>query len=201
MTNNQVLQNDILRYKKNSLPAKLALFGLVFNVLYFCLLYGFKNPTDAQANASWFVTILIAGSVLLTLVMLLVNFLASEGIKSYKKGYCIILLVLAIIQIARIFIYPIYVLQHTEFSLTYFWIRTGSSTFPGIMMIVWLCASAVCLIASSIVGFINCTKRERHIASIESGEVNIDALFEEERKHMEAGINADSTKTAKEEVK
>ena len=170
-------------------------------MLYFCLLYGFKNPTDSSANTSWFVTILIAGSVLLTLVMLLVNFLASEGIKNYKKGYCIVLLVLAVIQLARIFIYPIYIFQHTEFSLTYFWIRTGTSTFPGIMLIVWLCASAACLFASAVTGFINCTKLEKHVASIESGEINIDALFEEERKQMEAGINADSTKIAKEEVK
>lgn len=193
MTHNEILKNDVLRYKKNSLPANLALLGLVFGALYFCILYGFKEPTDANNETSWFATILIGASVILTLVMLLTNFLASEGIKSYKKNYCIVLLILAAIQIARIFIYPVsYVLQHTaegEFVLSYFWIRTNNSVFPGIMMIVWLCASAACLIASAIIGYINCTKLENHLKAVESGEIDIDALFEEEKKQMEAGEN------------
>lgn len=182
--NKQLLQTDTLRYKKNKLPANLALIGLLFNLLYFCILYGFKSPSDSSGNSSWFTTILIGGSVILTLVMLLANFLASEGIKNYKKHFCIVLIVLAIIQVARIFIYPLYVLQHSEFTLTYFWIRTTTSTFPGIMMIIWLCASAASLIASAVTGYINCVRLEKHIEAINTGKLDVDQLFKSDKEEL-----------------
>ena len=123
----KILQNDLLRYKKNSLAGNLALLALAFNALYFCLLYSFKVSTFSDGSASWFSTILMGFSVILTLVMLLTNFLASEGIKGYKKQFCIVLIVLGAIQIARIFVYPLYVFQHEEFTVTYFWIRNISN--------------------------------------------------------------------------
>ena len=203
MDNNMLLQRDTLRYKKNSLPANLALLALLFNCLYFCLLYAFKNAVLSDGSATWFSSILIGASVILTLVMLLTNFLASEGIKGYKKHFCIVLLVLALIQIARIFIYPLYVLQHGEFTVTYFWIRNSSNIFLGIVLIIWLCASAACLIASAVIGFINCTKLENHLAAIEKGEVDIDKFFQEAKQEMLAGENVQSAETVEvaEEVK
>lgn len=196
MDNLKVLKRDTLRYKKNSLPANLALLGLLFNCLYFCILYGFKTSTmsiDGETQTTWFATILIGASVILTLVMLLVNFLASEGIKGYKKHFCIVLLVLAAVQIARIFIYPSYVLKYSEqFNLTYFWIP-GNGTLPGIMMIVWLCASAACLIASAIIGYINCRELESHLAEVESGKVNMDEFFARDRDEIVASTSADNS--------
>ena len=203
MDNLKVLKRDTLRYKKNSLPANLALLGLLFNCLYFCILYGFKTSTmsiDGETQTTWFATILIGASVILTLVMLLVNFLASEGIKGYKKHFCIVLLVLAVIQIARIFIYPLYVMQHSEFTVTYFWIRNASNVFLGIMLVVWLSLSAACLIASAVIGYINCTKLESHLAAIESGEVNVDEFFQEAKQEMLAGT-PDNAGAKAEEVK
>ena len=199
MDNTLLLQRDTLRYKKNKLPANLALLGLAFNCLYFCLLYGIKVSAFADGTITWFSNILIGGSVILTLVMLLINFLASEGIKGYKKNYSIVLLVLAVIQIARIFIYPLYVFRYDDFNVTYFWVRNGGHIFMGIMMVIWLCASAACLIASAVLGYINCKLLENHMAAIESGEVNIDEQFAEAKKEMLGGSD-DGSSIVSEEV-
>lgn len=194
---NKVLQDDLLLYNKNKLPATLALLGLVFNVLYFCVFYGIYTPRFADGTTTWFAQIIIGGSVILTLVMLLTTFLASEGIKAYKKKYAIVLIVLAVIQFARIFIFPIYVLQHQELTRTYFWIRTGNSTILGVMMIVWLCLSIACLVASAIIGYAQCARREKHIREVESGAVDITSIIKETEAEIVAGGN-----TAKsEEVK
>lgn len=200
MDNNMLLQRDTLRYKKNSLAANLALLALLFNCLYFCLLYAFKNAVLADGSSTWFSNILVGASVILTLVMLLTNFLASEGIKGYKKHFCIVLLVLAVIQIARIFIYPLYVMQHSEFTVTYFWIRNASNVFLGIVLVVWLSLSAACLIASAVIGYINCTKLESHLAAIESGEINVDEFFQEAKQEMLAAT-PDNAGAKAEEVK
>lgn len=86
MDNTKILQDDLLRYKKNSLPANLTLLGLVFDMLYFCILYAFTQPNLTEGSQpTWFVSILIGFSVILTLVTMLVMFLASEGIKGYKR--------------------------------------------------------------------------------------------------------------------
>lgn len=174
----KIVNTDIMRYKTNRLPAMLALLSLVFNVLYFCLLYGFKN--------SFFSNWKIGVSVVITLVTLLFTFLASEGIKGYNKKYCIMLLVLAAIQIIRIFILPIQALQNDlsgaenpALSVRYFGMDLSSQAYCAIL-IIWLSLSATCLIASAVLGYINCTRLEKFNAAIEKGEIDIDAALREE---------------------
>lgn len=174
----KIVNTDIMRYKTNRLPAMLALLSLVFNVLYFCLLYGFKN--------SFFSNWKIGVSVVITLVTLLFTFLASEGIKGYNKKYCIMLLVLAAVQIIRIFILPIQALQNDlggaenpALSVRYFGMDLSSQAYCAIL-IIWLSLSAACLIASAVLGYINCTRLEKFNAAIEKGEIDIDAALREE---------------------
>ena len=174
----KIVNTDIMRYKTNRLPAMLALLSLVFNVLYFCLLYGFKN--------SFFSNWKIGASVVITLVTLLFTFLASEGIKGYNKKYCIMLLVLAAVQIIRIFILPIQALQNDlggvenpALSVRYFGMDLSSQAYCAIL-IIWLSLSAACLIASAVLGYINCTRLEKFNAAIEKGEIDIDAALREE---------------------
>lgn len=176
---NPVIQADILRYKKNKLPAMLALLGLVFNCLYFCLLYGVKASRDSSGDFTKWVTIEIGISVILTLVVLLVTFLSSEGIKGYNKKYAIPLLVIAVFQIIRIFFYPLYGLNKNLLTVPYFWIYPETSAFEFTMMIIWLCASSASLIASAVLGYIRCIKLEKHLKAIESGELDIDAVLKE----------------------
>ena len=99
MEKNPVIQGDILRYKKNKFAASFALLALVFNCLYFTVLY-------AICTAELY-RLAIGVSVILNLVILLSGFYASEGIKGYNKKFAIVLLVLAVIQIIRVFYYPV----------------------------------------------------------------------------------------------
>lgn len=200
MDNKKILQSDILRYKSNKLPATLALLGLVFNVLYFCLLYGFKTVYVSDGVTTKFVRIEIGFSVILTLVTLLVAFLASEGIKGYKKKFGIVLLILAAFQIIRIFGYPLYGLQNDLLTIPYFWIRPENSVFEFIMMLIWLLASAGCFIASAVLGYMRSVQLEKHLAAVESGEVDMDAVFKavDEEEDAAAAKDAPSAETVKE---
>lgn len=174
--NLKVVRDDILRYKKNKLSSSLALGGLVFNCLYFCLLYGLSDL--------YFSKITIGISVVLTLVTLLFIFLSSEAIKNYDKRYSIVLLVIAAIQIIRIFGIPLDALTHdvkegtSVMNVSYFGINMNSqATYT--MLVIWLVASAAMLIASAVTGYISATRLEAHMKSVEQGEVSMDAILTE----------------------
>lgn len=175
--NQEILHSDIMRYKTNKLPASLALLGIVFSCLYFCLLYGYKT--------SFFSMWKIGISVMLTLVLLLVTFLSSEGIKAYKKNYSYVLLVLAIIQIIRMFGLPLEALKHDNglvagdvraLDIRYFGADL-SSTASYVILVIWLAASAACLLAAAIIGYINCVKLEKFQKEVESGAVDVDKVL------------------------
>ncbi|MGN0823903.1 MAG: hypothetical protein ACI4MB_02400 [Candidatus Coproplasma sp.] len=190
---NATIESDTLLYRKNKLPATLALLGLVFNCLYFCLLYGIKDRTGETRWSQ----IDIGVSVILTLVLLLVTFLASEGIKGYNKKFCIPLLVIAVFQIARIFYFPLYGLQNNILTIPYFWIYPTTSTFEFIMMVIWLVASAACLAASAILGYVQIKRLENHLKAVESGEIDMNAVFAaEEAKEAEQAKQIEETSAA-----
>lgn len=163
---NAVLQDDILRYKKNKMPANLALLALVFNILYFTLLY--------TIHTTQMYKLLVGVSVIVNLLVLLGGFYASEGIKAYNKKSCILLLVLAAVQIARIFIYPLQGLGDKWMAgNAYFGIimTTGSN---GAMLIIYLAGSAAAFIASAVLGYINVNRRDAHLKKVESGEISVE---------------------------
>lgn len=198
----KTIESDTLQYRKNKWPATLALLGLVFNCLYFCLLYGIKDMTG---NTRWS-QIDIGISVILTLVLLLVTFLSSEGIKGYNKKFCIPLLVIAVFQIARIFYFPLYGLQNNILTIPYFWIYPTTSTFEFIMMVIWLVASAACLIASAVLGYIQTVRLEKHVKAVENGEIDMNAVFaaaeaEEENANTSVAISVDKTENEQTEEK
>ena len=90
---------DRMRYTKNKLSSTLAYVAIVFNVLYFVSIYS-SNIGNYYYNIS------MGLSVLCNLVFLLSAFLCSEGIKNYKIGYAYFLIILSVIQVARIFGIP-----------------------------------------------------------------------------------------------
>lgn len=169
--NQQVVADDILRYKKNKLPANLALLGLVFNCLYFMLLYAIKVFDSKFAKME------IGISVILTLFTLLISFLASEGIKGYNKKYCIVLLGLAAFQIFRIFGYPLYGLKEDILKVNYLWFNPKSSTLEFVFMLVYLCASAACFILSAVLGYLRAVRLEKFEANLANGTINVDATL------------------------
>lgn len=177
MSNEEIIKNDILRYKKNKVGSSLALLGLVFNCLYFMLLYSFNSPE--------FYIIEIGVSVLLNLVLLLACFLSSESVKVYNRAYCIVLLVIAVLQIVRIWGLPLMGLNSDAFKTTvnsqivardYFGFELSKSA-AFTMLVVWLVLSSGCLIASAVYSLLITTRYLKHVKAVESGEIDMDAVL------------------------
>lgn len=105
LNNDTLIKKDRLRYTKNKLSASLTYLAIVFDVLYFVSLYSsdIKRPAVGQNYYVWMMGI----SVLFNLVFMLACFLCSEGVKSYKLGHGFALVVIAALQVARIFIWPL----------------------------------------------------------------------------------------------
>ncbi len=139
-----VIKKDRLRYTKNKLSANLALLGIVFNALYFVNIYS----TDV---GSYYYNIIIGLSVVYNLVFMLAAFLSSEGVKSYKKAYSFVLMILGLGQIARIFILPmnaknaLITLNKVEMNVM------GDEQFMWVC--IFLIASSVCCVAAGIIAF------------------------------------------------
>lgn len=168
--NQQIIAGDILNYKKNKLAATLALVGIAFSALYFCLLYALQSTTDGYFTSTW----KIGFSVILTLFSLLITFLASEGIKNYKKKFSIVLLVLAAIQVIRIFGLPLEALRAGGGLNNGYFFTTITPAVAFTIATIWLVLSAASLVASAVIGYINCVRLESHNKKVESGEIDID---------------------------
>lgn len=193
-----MLERDIMRYKTNKLPRMLALLSLVFNCLYFMLFY--------SVNDTHFYDYEIGFSVILTLVVLLVVFLSSEGIKNYSKTYCYVVLVIAAFQILRIFGYPLDGLKNDMFVSTastggYFGYYPTSSGVYFAIFVIYLVASAACLIASGVFGLIQASRLEAYLKKVQNGEVDIIALIKkldnEDAVAESVKVDSDSAKEVK----
>jgi len=94
------IKKDRLRYTNNKLSAKLTYLAIVFDVLFFVSIYRSNVNT-------YYYNLKIGVSVLWNLVFLLVAFLCSEGVKTYKIGYAYTLLGVGALQLVRILGYPL----------------------------------------------------------------------------------------------
>lgn len=93
------IKKDRLRYTNNKASANLTYLAIVFDVLFFVSIYRSNVNT-------YYYNIKIGVSVLLNLVFLLVVFLCSEGVKTYKINYAYTLLGVGVLQLVRIMGYP-----------------------------------------------------------------------------------------------
>ncbi len=169
---NPVVQNDIMRYKKNKFGANLAILGLALGCLYFLVLY-------AQVkNNNFYYTWAIAFDVIYNLFFLLFVFLFSEQVKNYNRKMFPMQLILGLLQFARIFWLPFTGVQANAITIGAF-----------IAMAVFLAASGACIIASAIVGFIRSKSVSDFTKKVESGELNID---EELKKAETSGGNSNA---------
>ena len=159
MNDERTTRLDRMRFTKNTLSANLALLAIIFNVCFFISIY----ESDV---GSWYYTILVGGSILYNLIFMLAAFLSSEGIKNYKIGYSYLMIVLGIIQIARIFIYPMKahnaVVTIQEQAVTV--MEGGQFT----RTVLYLVLSAACLFAGAVVGIIRSRALAGHLATLES---------------------------------
>ncbi len=146
---------DRMRFTKNTTSSRLALLAIVFDVLLFISIY--KSDVG-----TWYYTILIGASIIYNLVFLLTAFLASEGVKNYKRGYTWLLLALAAGQIIRIFIIPMQA-HNAEVD----GVRVmGDGQF--IRVIIYLVISTACLLASAAINWKKSKELTAHVASLEA---------------------------------
>lgn len=141
----KLIKKDRLRYTKNKLSSTLAILAIVFDCLYFISLY-------SSDVGRYFYNYDIGASVVYNLLFLLCTFLSSEGVKSYKFGYAILLLGVGSMQIVRIFHIPFK--AHT--SLVEIGaekvLAMGDKQFTYI--VICLTLSAAACIASGVIGII-----------------------------------------------
>lgn len=167
---NPVVQNDILRYRKNKLAANLALLGLACGCVFFLILYAQVKNNDI------YYTWEIAFDVIYNLFFLLFVFLFSEQVKNYKRKLFPAQLVVGALQIARIFWLPLKGITNTMPNTGATCITSG--TF--IAMVVSLAASGACIIVSAIIGFIRAKAVEDFAKRVEAGEVDLDGELKKE---------------------
>lgn len=164
MTNANVnLKHDRMRFIKNKTSANLALLGIVFNVLYFVSIY-------SSDVGNYYYKAEIGISVVYNLLFLLITFLSSEGVKSYKLSYSYILIGVGAMQIVRIFKIPLEAVRA---------VITVSGAEEAVMsgsqfayVTVMLTLSAVCCIAGGIIGVIRTGTLEAYNKSLAEGEKN-----------------------------
>lgn len=168
---NPILRDDILRYKKNKLAANLALLALVFNCLYFMLFY--------SVHKNYFYTILLGLSVIVNLVVLLLGFFCSEGVKGYNGKFSYVLFGLAAVQIIRIFIFPLRGMSKNVLKDNYYFGIAMTSPVQGTILIIFLVLSAACFIAAGVYGLIMATRLKTFQKKIDNGEVSIEATLKQ----------------------
>ena len=179
---NPIIQNDILRYRKNKLAANLALLGLALGCLYFLILY------SQVRNGEFYYTWAIAFDVIYNLFFMLFIFLISEQVKNYNRKLFPLQIILGVLQIARIFWLPLSGITNT-------WVNelgeevTRISSLSFVTMTVCLAASGACILASAVIGFLRSIAVEKFNKKLENGEVDLDAELKKE-ENVGGEVNA-----------
>lgn len=158
MTNeDRMIQRDRMRFIKNTLASNLAIVGILFDVFYFVNIY----QSDV---GTYYYNIIIGASIVYNLIFLLAVFLASEGVKNYQQNYSWLLIVLGVLQFARILIIP--AKAHAATTL----VDGAEVAVMGDGQYMWVVAflviSGVCLLASAAVNIYKCRELSEHLKSI-----------------------------------
>ena len=95
---NDNIKLDRMRYVKDNVPSMFAILAIVFDVLYFVLIY--------KINNEYFYTSMIGVSVVVNLLFMLFGFWSSIEVKNYHGKFGYFMIGLGIVQILRIFVYP-----------------------------------------------------------------------------------------------
>lgn len=152
------LKTDRMRYTKDSRSSNLVLAAIVFDALYFVSIYNSDVGT-------YYYTWVIGASIIYNLLFMLIAFLASEGVKSRKSGYSGVLILIGLMQFARIFYLPAQ--AHTAVVT----IKGEDLVVMGdeqyMYVIVCLAVSAVCCIAAAVTSYINNRTLAEYVRSIE----------------------------------
>ena len=155
MNEEQFIRRDRMRFTKNTLSSTLAILAIVFDVFYFINIY--KSDVG-----TYYYTMTIGGSIIYNLIFLLAAFLCSEGVKKYQTVYSWVMIVLGILQIARIFIIP----MDAHRTIINSEPVMGNAQF--IFTVVCLALSAACLFAGAVINLTKSRALSAHLASLQA---------------------------------
>ncbi len=142
------LKLDRMRYVKDSMPSTFAILAVVFDILYFVLVY--------KINHDFFYNSLIGVSVIVNLLFMLFGFWASIEVKSYHGKFGYMMIVLGLAQIVRIFIYPMQAKAAA--------VMTGGQFTRAL---VYLCAAAALNVVGGLMSIRNSRTLQNYLNSIE----------------------------------
>lgn len=128
---------DRMQYKNDSVSRMLVILSIVFDVLYFTTLY--------KTNDEHIFTVTLGISVIYNLLFLLAAFLSSENVKVYNVKYSYFCIFLGVMQIVRIFSFPLDCLNQEIIT---------QSTYT--TLVIWLALSALSLLAGALISIYNC---------------------------------------------
>lgn len=157
MSDHEILdiRTDRMKYTKNASSARLCYLAILLDVFYFINIY----ESDV---GNWYYSILIGASIIYNLLFMLFVFLASEGVKNYKKSYSVMLYIAAALQVDRVFIIPMQAMN------TLIEIRGETVSVmddhQGYAAILWLVLSAVAMLAAGLINQRKCADLEKHEA-------------------------------------
>ena len=151
----RIIKKDRLRFTKNSISSTLCYIAILFNVLYYVDLYS-RDSIDPSGK-TFFYSVTIGLSVVCNLLFLLFTFLASEGVKNYSKLFSIVLIVIGVLQVARVFGLPLMAMNTTLADGT-----TLINIFEFATMALCLTISSVCCIVAGVVGIIKTLTLEKY---------------------------------------
>ena len=155
----QTIKRDRMRYTKDTLSSRLVLLAIVLDALYFVSIY--KSDVG-----SYYYSWVIGASIIYNLLFMLAAFLASEGVKSRKKGYTPALIVLGLMQFARVFYLPERAHSATISIKGEELAVMGDGQY--LFVVVCLGLSAVCCIAAAVISYLNNKKLSEYLQSIET---------------------------------
>ncbi len=154
----EFIKKDRMRYVKNKLSGNLAVLSIILNALFFISIY--------KSNVGqYYYKPLIGGSIVYNLLFMMIVFLVSEGSKNYQINYSYIAIPVALLQFARIFIYPM--MAHRATTLTTGVEEQVMKDGQFIRLVIYLVGSGVCLLLSAFIGIVKCNNLKKHIESVE----------------------------------
>ena len=159
MNEENTIRLDRMRYTKNTFSSGFALLAILFDVMFFISIY----ESDV---GSWYYNILVGASILYNLIFMLAAFLSSEGVKNYKIGYSYLMIALGVVQLARIFIYP----MKAHGAVVTIQERAVAVMTDGqfARLCLYLALSAACLFIGAVAGIIRSRALAAHLATLDS---------------------------------
>lgn len=156
---------DRMRYTKDKLSSNLILIAIVLDCLYFVSIY-------QSDMGSYYYNWVIGASVVYNLLFLLTAFLASEEVKTRKGGFTVTLLIVGLMQFARIFYLPAKAHAATvEISgVATPVMGNGQYTY----VLICLALSGICCVTAAVTSSISSKKLAAYMATIDTNVERVD---------------------------